>query len=187
LNIATFLRRYYTVGQRKITIMKPRISLIAAVDSKDGIGKDNKIPWHLKSDLIRLKNLTKDNIVILGRKSYESMAGYYDKSGRQMPGKLYVVVTRDKDYKPSRENAKAAHSLDEAMDTKENEVFIIGGAQIFKEAIEKDLVDRIYLTKVEGDFDCDTFMPEYSQFNKILSRESGEENGLRYEFIDLEK
>ena len=73
-----------------------KISIIAAMDEKRGIGKDNKIPWHLKDDLVKLKRLTKDHIVILGRKSYESMVFYYNRTGRPMPGKLYIIVTRDK-------------------------------------------------------------------------------------------
>lgn len=168
--------------------MRPKVSLVVAIDSKNGMGKKGAIPWHLKPDLVRLKNLTKDNIVVLGRKSYESMVGYYDKSGRPMPGKLYIVVTRDKDYEPTRENAKAVNSIEEALEmTSEEEIFVIGGAQIFSQALEKGIVDRIYLTKVEGDFNCDTFFPDYSEFTKVLHREKGEENGLKYEYIDLEK
>lgn len=64
----------------------PRISIIAAIDEKGGIGKNNKIPWHIRKDLIRLRDMTRNRLVILGRNSYESMAGYYDISGREMPG-----------------------------------------------------------------------------------------------------
>ena len=168
--------------------MKPKISIIVAIDEKRGIGKADRIPWHIRQDLIRLKNLTKDKVVILGRKSYESMAGYYDRSGRPMPARLYLVITRDQDYKPVRENAKSAHSIEDAIKgLQEEEVFIIGGAQIFQQAIDKGAVDRLYLTKVEGDFGCDTFFPDYSEFKKVLSEDSGEENGLKYKYINLEK
>ena len=148
--------------------MKPRISLIVAVDSINGIGKKGKIPWHIKEDLVRLKNLTKGRIVILGRKTYESMVWYYDRSGRPMPAKLYIVITHDEEHKTARENVKTAHSLDEALENgQDEEVFILGGAQIFQQAIDMGIVDRLYLTQVEGDFNCDTFFPDYSDFNKM--------------------
>lgn len=168
--------------------MKPRISIIVAIDEKRGIGKADRIPWHIREDLIRLKNLTKNKVVILGRKSYESMAGYYDRSGRPMPARLYLVITRDQDYKPVRENAKSAHSIEDAITgLAEEEVFIIGGAQIFQKAIDMGVVDRLYLTKVEGDFGCDTFFPDYAVFKNVLKEEEGEENGIKYKLIDLEK
>lgn len=167
-----------------------RVSIIVAVDEKGGIGKDNKIPWHIKDDLKRLKALTLNNTVILGRKSYDSMVWYYNKSGRPMPGKRYIVVTRDTAYAPERENAVIAHSLEEALDKAENEgneICIIGGAQIFKEAIEKDVVDRLYLTIVKGDYQADTFFPKYSPFTRQIEREDKEEEGFQYTFLTLEK
>lgn len=189
-----------------------KVSIICAMDEKRGIGKDNKIPWHIKEDLIKLKRLTKDHVVILGRKTYDSMVWYYNKSGNPMPGKLYIIVTRDKDYKPARENAIAVHSLEEAIeesskyyvlsskyDTKDNKihdtkymiqnteygVFIIGGGQMFQQALP--LADKLYLTKVEGDYNCDTFFPEYSEFKKVISEESKESEGYKYKFLELEK
>lgn len=189
-----------------------KLSIIAAMDEKRGIGKDNKIPWHIKDDLIKLRNLTKDHIVILGRKTYESMVWYYNKSGNPMPGKLYIVVSRDKGYKPDRENATVAHSLKEVIeesikyhvlsskygpkdkkihDTKymiqntEYEVFIIGGGQIFQQAIP--LADKLYLTIVQGDYNCDTFFPEYSAFKKVVSEECRESEGYKYRFLVLKQ
>src|SRR3989344_1122073 len=149
--------------------MKPRISLIVAVDSINGIGK-------------------KGRIVILGRKTYESMVWYYDRSGRPMPAKLYIVITHDEEHKTARENVKTAHSLDEALENgQDEEVFILGGAQIFQQAIDMGIVDRLYLTQVEGDFNCDTFFPDYSEFKKVLSEKNGEENVIKYKFLVLEK
>src|SRR3990167_6480881 len=122
-------------------IHNTKVSIIAAMDEKRGIGKENRIPWHLKEDLIHLKSLTKDNLVILGRKSYDSMLSYYNKSGNPMPGRLYIVVTHDKEYKLGRENAAVANSLEEAISlaksdsAKPEDVFVIGGAQIFEQAL----------------------------------------------------
>jgi len=89
----------------------PKISIIVAVDEKNGIGKNNLIPWHIKKDLIRLRDLTKGHVVILGRNSYESMAGYYDKSGKEMPAKEYVVMTKDKNFKSKETILSLARQL----------------------------------------------------------------------------
>jgi dihydrofolate reductase len=169
-----------------------RISIIAAVDQNRGIGKDNKMPWHIAEDLVKLKKLTLGHTVVLGRNSYESMVWYYDKSGRPMPGKMYIVVTRNQDYKPQRENAMAVQSVEQAIDKAKNieqeEVFIIGGAQIFNEALGKNLVNRLYITVVEGDYDVDTYFPDYSLFSKIIFEEKQvSKTGQRFKFLTLER
>jgi dihydrofolate reductase len=105
-----------------------------------------------------------------------------------MPGKLYIVITRDTEYKPTRENATAASSLEEALPkAKEEEVFINGGGRVFKEALEKNLVDRLYLTIVEGDFGADTFFPGYAEFTKIISEENRQSGDYKFKFLTLEK
>lgn len=172
-------------------IHNTRISIIVAMDERRGIGKDNKIPWHIRDDLIKLKTLTKDHVVILGRKTYDSMVWYYIKSGKPMPGKLYIVITHDKSYKPARDNAQVAHSLEEAISfarshlARLEEIFIIGGGQIFEQALP--LADKLYLTIVQGDFGCDTFFPDYSEFKKVISQESKESEGDKYKFLELER
>lgn len=170
-----------------------KISIICAMDEKRGIGKDNKIPWHILDDLIKLKNLTKDHVVILGRKTYDSMVWYYNKSGKQMPGKLYIVVTHDKNYEPAREkeNATIAHSLEDALSfarshlARLDEIFIIGGGQIFQQALP--LAYKLYLTIVQGDFHCDTFFPRFSEFKKVIHEEPRELEGYKYKFLELER
>ena len=168
-----------------------KISIVAAMDEKRGIGKDNKIPWHIKEDLVHLKNLTRDQVVILGRKTYDSMVFYYNRSGNPMPGKLYIVVTHDKDYKPARENATVVHSLEEAISfarshlAKLDEVFVIGGGQIFQQALP--LADKLYLTIVQDDYQCDTFFPDYSEFVKVISEQKAQNESFRYKFLELEK
>lgn len=171
-----------------IKLMKPKISIIAAMDSKNGIGKNGMIPWHIREDLIRLKNLTKDSVVILGRKTYDSMVYYYNRTGRSMPGKLYFIVTRDRRYIPARNNATTVKSIDEVVEkTKEEqgEIFVIGGQSIFEQTI--GIADKLYLTIVKGDYKCDTFFPDYSEFKKVVYSEKRKEGNLKYEFIDLEK
>jgi dihydrofolate reductase len=167
---------------------KTLISAVVAMDEKRGIGKDNRIPWHLKADLIHLKKLTQNKIVILGRKSYESMVYYYEKSGREMPAKLYAIVTRDAAYKPARSNTQVFSSPQEAvqqLSVQEDEIFVIGGAQIFQEVF--DQLNRLYITRVNGDFHADTFFPDYSNFTKIISKEIQIEKGLQFTWLTLEK
>ncbi|MBI2049363.1 dihydrofolate reductase [Candidatus Roizmanbacteria bacterium] len=153
------------------------------------IGRNNKILWHIKGDLQRLKEKTKGHVVVLGRKTFESMVWYYNRSGNLLPGKLYIVVTHDKEYKPARENAVASHSINEAIkvakEKEKNEVFIIGGQRIFEQTI--DMADKLYLTVVEGDFEGDAFFPDYSEFIKKVFEKKGEEGKYKYTFIDLER
>ncbi len=167
----------------------PKVSIIVAVDEKRGIGKNNKIPWHIKEDLIRLAKMTRNRIAILGRGTYESMAGYYDRSGRPMPAKEYVVVTGQKSFKSRRNNTSAAHSIDDAVKrakkSGEKEVFIIGGSEIFNQTIS--LADKIYLTLVKGDYNCDTFFPDYSGFKNVTSSKKSKSGEYNFEFRILEK
>lgn len=163
------------------------ISIIAAMDSKKGIGKNNQLMWHIKGELPRFKNITTGHPIIMGRKTFESI-------GRILPNRYNIVITRDENFKiqdlRSGENFSIVGSLDEALRQAQgklgsDEVFIIGGGQIYRQAIDK--ADRLYLTLVEGDFECDTFFPDYSQFTKVVNEEDREENGLKYKFLTLEK
>lgn len=160
-----------------------KISIIVAIDQKRGIGKAGKLPWNIPEDLKHFKEITNGHTIIMGRKTFESI-------GRVLPNRTSIIITRDENFKA--EGAIIAHSLNEALSlarrrlTRLEEVFIIGGGQVFKEALEKDLVDKIYLTKVLGDFNCDTFFPDYSNFKKI-SEENFESGKNKGRFIILEK
>ncbi len=166
----------------------PKISIIAAMDENRGIGKENKIPWHIKEDLVHLKNLTLNHAVILGRTSYDSMVGYYSKSGREMPGKIYIVLTRDSSYKPTGK-AVAALNVEEALKVaKENEkeeAFVIGGAKIFEQFLP--ITDKLYLTIVEGEYDADTFFPDYSEFKTVVSERKSSDRDHSFSFLEIEK
>lgn len=126
------------------------VSLIAAMDEKGGIGKNKKLPWHLNSDLQRFKKLTMGHYLIMGRKTFEAI-------GKPLPGRKMIVVTRNKKY--YIEGTVLFHSIGEAISyakkNNEDEVFIIGGGEIFSQCI--DLADRIYLTIVHVDSDADVF------------------------------
>lgn len=170
--------------------MKPRISIIAALDSKRGIGKDNKVPWYIKADLVRLKKLTIGHVTILGRNTFESMLKYYEKSGRPtMMQRTHIVLTKDKDYVIDSKYGFVSHSVEEAIakarEREPEEVFIIGGAQIFAQALP--MVDRLYITIVEGEYEADTFFPDYSEFKKVISEEEKQEEDLKYKYTTLER
>src|SRR5680860_425019 len=154
-----------------------KISLIVALDDKNGIGKNGKMPWHIPSDIKRFKKLTLSHPVIMGRRTFESI-------GRALPGRANIIITRNH-YE--QKDLIVAHSLNEATKkaAKElgfEEVFVIGGGQLFKEAIE--IANKLYLTKIEGNFDADTFFPDYSSFTKKTYEEEGKDNGYSFKFID---
>lgn len=161
------------------------------MDGKRGIGKDNRIPWHITGDLVRLKNLTIGHVTILGRSSFESMLGYYEKSGRQtMLQRTHIVITRDLTYVVNEKYGLVANSIEEAIriakEKEKEEAFIIGGQQIFDQTI--GISERLYLTIVEGDFNCDTFFPDYSNFTKVISEEEHvSREGYKYRFLTLER
>lgn len=130
-------------------------SLIVAVAENNAIGKDNNLLWHLPADMKFFREKTMGHCVITGRKNYESIPEKF----RPLPGRTNIVLTRDQQY--PGEGIVLKSSLEEAIryaqDKGEEELFIIGGGQIYKEAINKKLADRIYLTKVKVNPDADTF------------------------------
>ncbi len=158
---------------------KPLISIIAATGSNRELGKDNKLLCHIPQDFKRFKDLTLNHPVIMGRKTYESI-------GKALPNRINIIITRDNNYK--LENCLVTHSLEEAIEiakTKDNkEIFIIGGGQVYKQAI--NLADKLYLTIVKGSFDADTYFPDYSRFKKIVYRKEGQYNQYKYTFLVLE-
>jgi dihydrofolate reductase len=141
------------------------ISFIVAVDENNLIGKNNQLPWHLPSDMKYFKNQTWGMTVIMGRKSLDSL-------GKPLQGRKNIVVTRNKDW--THEGVEVAHSINEAVDlakqTGAKEIFILGGAEIFKEAMP--VADRIYLTRIHHKFEGDAYFPEIptSEWNMVKSR-----------------
>lgn len=164
------------------------------------IANKGKIPWHISEDLKRFKKLTTGYAVIMGRKTYESI-------GKPLPNRINIIVSRDKDFRliyssnqveknSSRQDRTVAlvvHSLEEAIEKAKrsmfhvlrSEIFIIGGGQIYREAIK--IADKLYLTIVKGNFAGDTFFPDYSQFKKIVFKKENRDEKFVYTFLDLEK
>jgi dihydrofolate reductase len=127
-----------------------KLSAIVAMDARRCIGKDNALPWRLPADLQRFKQLTLGHTLIMGRKTYESI-------GRPLPGRDTIVVTRRNDSAP--EGVRVAHSLEQALALARDadEVFIAGGADLYRQTMDR--VERLYLTRIEHEYACDTFFP----------------------------
>lgn len=157
------------------------VSLIVAIAENGVIGDKNTLLWNLKEDMRRFRTITTGHPVIMGRKTFDSI-------GRPLPKRTNVVITRgDTTY----EGCEMAHSLEEAisMFPKEEEVFIIGGAQIYEQALP--LADKLYLTIVHRNYEGDTSFPKFDLAEwRELSREDferGEEFDAPFSFIDLER
>lgn len=182
------------------------ISLIAALDENRVIGNKNRIPWHIKDDLIHFKQKTLHHTVIMGRTTFDSLMGYYKKSGKPLPDRRHVIVSRDKNYAVDLPGCFVVHSVDDALQLaikkeksamataavaeggpeREGEVFVSGGASIFEQTIAR--ADRFHLTIVHGKFEGDTYFPDYSAFKKVVGEEKKKTaEGLEYTFLDLER
>lgn len=156
---------------------KPTISIIVATDDKRGIGKDNKLLWHIPEDLKHFKKITLGHPVIMGRKTYESI-------GKLLPGRTNIIVTRKKNYKAPgcviSNSFKKAVAI--AREKDNTEIFIIGGGEIYRQGIK--ITDKLYLTLVKGNFQADTFFPDYSKFSKVLTKEEKKSEKYSYTFFE---
>lgn len=163
-----------------------RLSILVAMARNRVIGQDNKLPWHLPADLKHFKSLTTGNIIIMGRKTYESI-------GRPLPGRTNIVITRQKNFKAI--GATIVHSVENALQTCKQvstlnqENFIIGGAEIFQQTLK--ICQRMYITEIQRDFEGDTFFPEFDPNDwKETERDkhySDQDNNIEYHFIVLDR
>jgi len=151
------------------------ISIIAAIGEKNVLGKDNKMIWHLPADLQHFKELTTGHHIIMGRKTWESMGK------KALPNRTSIVITRDKNYKA--EGCKLVHSFDEAIAAVQNdeEVFVIGGAEIYKEALSK--AGKMYITRIHHAFEGDTFFPEFGkEWFEAINNDFEKDGKNKYDF-----
>ena len=127
------------------------ITIIAAVAQNNAIGKNNDLLWHLPKDFKRFKEVTSGHYIIMGRKTFESFP-------KPLPNRTHVVITRQKNYNP--ENCIVAESLEDAINKcpKNEDVFIIGGGEIYNQAI--NICDKLDITKVQHQFEAEVFFPE---------------------------
>lgn len=172
------------------------LSIIVALDEENGIGKNNSLPWQIKADMKHFKNVTVDttigsaqNVVIMGRKTWESLPDKF----RPLPNRLNVVLTRDKEFEVP-ENVLKFDSLSKALFELDSygkslkKVFVIGGAQIYLEAINNLNCETLYITHVLAEFDCDVFFPEFeSRFQEVERSEVHEDNGIKFYFSEYSR
>lgn len=160
---------------------KPVVSAIAAISEKDrGLGHGNDLIWKIPADLKHFKDITFGHPIVMGRKNFESI-------GRALPGRMNIIVTRDLAYRA--ENCIVVHSIPEAIEKAslldQEEIFIIGGGEIYTQALP--LTNRLYLTLIHANKPADVFFPDYSEFTKVVSEEKGEHDGTAYTFVTLER
>jgi len=173
--------------------MKPTISIIAALSENRVIGNKGQIPWHIAEDMKRFKELTTGHPVIMGRKTFESI-------GKPLPNRTNIIITSNPDYHPpdyppdewnslTPPDLHTVHSLNEALELakkhEQNEIFIIGGGKIYQQALS--IANKLYLTLVKGNFSGDTFFPDYSEFNRVLSKENSKNAEHEYSFLELSR
>jgi len=151
------------------------ISFIVAASENNVIGKNNKLPWYLPTDMKYFKNVTWGMPVVMGRKSFEAL-------GEALKGRTNIVVTRNKNWRAN--GVQAVQSIDQAItlaaQTDAKEIFIIGGGEIFRAALPS--ADRIYLTRVHENFDGDAFFPELNEedWKLVSSRECSHDEKNSY-------
>jgi dihydrofolate reductase len=159
-----------------------RLSIIVAMAKNHVIGADNRIPWHLPAELKLFKDVTTGHHIVMGRRTWESI-------DRLLPGRTTVIVTRQPEYRVP--GAVIAHSLDEALaaSAADDEVFVIGGAELFREALPR--ADRLHLTVVDAEPEGDTYMPEidWNTWREAATRSSpaDERNPLAFRYSLYER
>ena len=160
---------------------------VVAMDQRNCIGKGNDLPWHISADLKHFKEITQGGVVVMGRKTLESM-------GRTLPKRVNWVITRDQNW--AFDGTKVAYTIEDALTQAvadvhaseiPNSIFIIGGGEIFKQTL--DIADRLELTHVELDVQGDAHYPVVpSEFNKVASEQHiDDKTGIAFEFATYRK
>ncbi len=176
-----YIEHFY---HHKQQILTKKVTIIAAIGKHNELGKDNDLIWRLPADLKRFKKVTTGHHIIMGRKTYESI-------GKPLPNRTSIIITRQKGYQ--QDGCLVAHSLAEAIDLAATDasIFIIGGSQIYQQALEQNLVDQLDITIVHETFDADVFFPEINtNLWKEVSREDfkpDDKNKYSYSFVKYSK
>lgn len=160
--------------------MSSRLTIIVAMDAQRGIGLNNALPWHLPEDLAFFKRTTTGHPIIMGRKTFDSI-------GKALPNRRNIVITRNRAWQ--HDGVDTVGSLEEAAKlVGDGEAFVIGGAQIFAEALPQ--VQRLLVTEIDKTFACDTFLPsiDLTQWRET-AREShhSEANNCDFAFVTYER
>tara|TARA_B100000941_G_C28351936_1_gene472321 strand:+ start:12 stop:512 length:501 start_codon:yes stop_codon:yes gene_type:complete len=158
---------------------KQIITIIAAISENNVIGRNNKLIWHLPEDLKRFKKLTSGHSVIMGRKTFESI-------NKALPNRHNIVVSKNREF--SADGVTVCNSLEKALliSINDNQPFIIGGGQIYAQAI--NLADKIELTKIKKLFDGDVFFPKIdTNIWQLSKKEKMKDNSLEYFYLTYVK
>ncbi len=170
-----------------------KISIIAGIGRNSELGRGNTLLWSLPTDMKHFKKTTTGHTVIMGRKTFESI-------GRPLPNRKNIVITRDVHY--SHDGVEIVNSLEEALrlasleqgrkfeeNQDEVEIFIIGGGEIYRQAMEK--ANKLYITRVDGEFDADTFFPAIDSNIWVKTKSErytkDEQDAFDFEFIEYER
>lgn len=164
-----------------------KIYMILATDEAGGIGIGNQLPWRFKEDMAFFKRMTtsteaEKKAVIMGRKTWDSIPEKF----RPLKNRENIVVSRSRKLSIPHLASSLEEALDKAKALKSS-CYLMGGASLYAEAIEKKLVDVIYLTQIKKRFDCDAFAPDLSMYHEKETLEEGEsQSGLHYRIVRLE-
>lgn len=158
-------------------------TIIVAVADNGVIGKDNDLIWHMPADLKHFKQTTKGHMLVMGRKSFEAVGI------GGLPGRLNMIVTRNTSY--AAEGCLVFNSLEESLalaeQHRQEEVFILGGGEIYRQSLEKDLVDKLIITEIHGEFEGDTTFPavDHERFQEVqrIDHPADENNPYPYSFV----
>ena len=162
-----------------------KTALIVAIDANRGIGKDNDLMWHLPNDMKFFKETTQNQIVVMGRKNYDSIPERY----RPLPNRLNVVLTRNLDFQAP--GCKVFTSLTDCLEffKEENDrtVFIIGGGEIYKMALDSGRIDEMFITYIDKSYGADTFFPDFDttqwQQNLVTKQDKDDAHDASYQIM----
>jgi dihydrofolate reductase len=154
------------------------ISIVVAMSSNRVIGIDNKLPWNLPDDLKRFKNLTINNVVVMGRKTHLSI-------GKVLPNRLNVILTRNTTWhNPLGDNCVVCYSVEEVLEKfKYRDLFIIGGSEVYKQFL--NIADKIYLTVIDKDFSGDAYFTDLTNDWMVSSIDRRSNEKFDYTFLEL--
>ncbi len=156
----------------------PKVTIIAAVAKNGVIGKDNRLPWHLPADLKRFKTLTTGHAIIMGRKTWQSLPGL-------LPNRRHIVITRHPEHLSTTTGIEVVSGIREALAVcqDENEVFVIGGAEIYRSALVN--ADQLELTEIKREFEGDVRFPQFDSNDWVETARTSlvAESGLAFDFV----
>ena len=171
------------------------LNIIVAIDTKNGIGKDGMLPWDLIGDLKHFREVTsvtrspkKKNVVVMGRKTWDSIPQEY----RPLPDRINIVLTQNRGLQLP-EGVLKAESFNQVLKMENNEqlknsietIFVIGGQRVYAEAMKYEECEKLYVTHIHNDFDCDTFFPPFEDmFESIQISDECWEGPIAYHFAE---